>query len=197
MLLAGSGWETVFVLADVFTSGVASSLLNGKHVKRTRYAYHLTLARLHILECQAYAEYKELLSLYDVPESFDAWEKRQCKRSRTFCFWITVKHFLILVSRFVRGQRQGDWDLTLKACWSLASWYFGCSKWNYSRWNLVFVRNMVRLSITHPDVHSAFSNGLFVVQRSSTKFSWMALDQSQEYSVRHLKDGGSTKRSLC
>ena len=52
---------------------------------------------------------------------------------------------------------------------------------------------MVRLPITHPDVHAAFTKGLFVLQRSSTKFAMMALDQSQEHSVKHLKDGGTTK----
>jgi len=31
-LLAGSGWERMFSIADVFTPGVAASLLGGKHV---------------------------------------------------------------------------------------------------------------------------------------------------------------------
>ena len=31
------------------------------------------------------------------------------------------------------------------------------------------------------------------VQRSSTKFGLMGLDQSQEHNVKHLKDGGSIK----
>jgi len=42
---------------DNFTPGVATSLLGGKHVKRTRYAYQLTLARRNTLRMQAYDEY--------------------------------------------------------------------------------------------------------------------------------------------
>jgi len=38
-LLAGSGWKRMFSIANIFTPGVATSLLGGKHVKRTRYAY--------------------------------------------------------------------------------------------------------------------------------------------------------------
>jgi hypothetical protein len=34
----------MFSLAKIFTSGIAASLLGGKHVKHTRYSYHLTLA---------------------------------------------------------------------------------------------------------------------------------------------------------
>ena len=107
------------MLANIFTFGTAASLLNGKNVKRTRYAYHLTLAWLHILECCAYADYINMLGPCDTAESIDAWEERQCKQSRTFSFWTTVKNFLLLVCRFVRAQRQCNWDLTLKACWSL------------------------------------------------------------------------------
>ena len=195
VLLAGSGWEQLFITSNVYTSGVAASLLGGKHVKRTRHAYHLTLAWIHILESKAYADYlhETVRNPYDVYESMEAWESRMCKLCPTFCVWITVKHFLLLVCRLVRGQRQGDWPLTLKACFGLGGWFFACSKYNYARWILVFVRNMMCLPITHPDVHTAFTQGLFVVQRSKKKFATMALDQSQEHSVKYLKDGGGTK----
>ena len=48
------------------------------------------------------------------------------------------------------------------------------------------------LPMTHPEVYSAFMDGLFSVQRSNTKFSMMALDQNHEHSVKLSKeDGGS------
>ena len=46
-LLAGSDWDHMFFPVNVFTSGVASCLLDGKHIKQTRYSYQLTLAWLH------------------------------------------------------------------------------------------------------------------------------------------------------
>ena len=55
------------------------------------------------------------------------------------------------------------------------------------------MRDMVQLPSTHPDVHEAFQNGLFVVQRSNKKFATMALDQSQVHCVKYLKDGSGTK----
>ena len=55
-----------------------------------------------------------------------------------------------------------------------------------------FHRHMTMLPEKHPEVHEVFMEGLFVVQRSSTKFSLMELDQSQEHSVQLVKsDGGS------
>ena len=47
--MGGSGWEDIFLKAGIFQSGVFSSLLGGKHVKRTRYAYELTLVWLEII----------------------------------------------------------------------------------------------------------------------------------------------------
>ena len=131
--------------------------------------------------------------LNDVVEPMDVWEQRMCSLCPTFCFWVTIKRFLLLVCRFVRGQRQANWNLTLQAIFGLTSWFFVCGRWNYSRWSLVFLRDMVQLPSTHPDVHEAFQNGLFVVQRSNKKFATMALDQSQEHCVKYLKDGSGTK----
>ena len=126
VILAGSGWESVFTASNIFTTGVAASLLGGKHVKRTRNAYHLTLAWLHILECQAYSAYMEesCSGLNDVVEPMDVWEQRMCRLCPTFCFWVTIKRFLLLVCRFVRGQRQANWNLTLQAIFGLTSWFF-------------------------------------------------------------------------
>ena len=46
----------------------------------------------------------------------------------------------------------------------------------------------MRLPETHPSVHEAFMTGKFVVQRGDKKFSLMALDQSQEHSIKFLKE---------
>ena len=53
-LLGGSGWEDLFNVAGVFTSGVCMSLLGGRHVKRTREAYELTLLWLSIMKDRAW-----------------------------------------------------------------------------------------------------------------------------------------------
>ena len=101
-LLSGSGWERMFSLANIFTSGVAASLLSGKHVKRTRYAYQLTLAWLHVLEIQAYEEYCH--ETQGPPMSFEMWEKNLVGTCPTIWYWITVRDYLLNSCRFIRGQ---------------------------------------------------------------------------------------------
>ena len=190
-LLAGSGWERMFTQAKIFTPGVSASLLGGKHVKRTRYAYQLTLAWLHMLKLQAYAEYCQLI--WGPHETMEMWEKRLVSNAPTFGYWKTVQDYLLINSSFVRGQRAGDWPLTLNACYNLCPWFFAFGHTNYARWMPVFLKDMACLPEAHPDVHKAFMDGKFVVQRGNKKFSLMSLDQSQEHSIKLLKDTAGAK----
>ncbi|KAL8620009.1 hypothetical protein ACOMHN_015291 [Nucella lapillus] len=175
----------MFSMANIFSSGVTASLLGGKHVKRTRYAYHLTLALLHVLKLRAYKEY---CTGYGPHEPTDVWEQRLIDASPTISYWTTVREYLLINCHFVKGQRQGDWPLTLSACEDLCSWFFVFGHTNYAQWLPVFLQNMARLPDLHPSVHAEFMEGNFVVQRSEKKFSMMGLDQSQEHSIQFLKE---------
>ncbi|KAL8591565.1 hypothetical protein ACOMHN_055532 [Nucella lapillus] len=188
-LLAGSGWDRMFCLSKIYETGVAASLLGGKHVKRTRHAYHLTLAWLHLLEIEAYEEYCN--AGFGPFEPMVVWERRMFINAPTAFFWITVREYLSLMCRIVKGQRLGDWPLTLSALHDMCPWFFAFGHTNYARWLPVFLRDMAKLPETHPSVHEAFMCGKFSVQRGDSKFSLMALDQSQEHSVKFLKEGGT------
>ena len=64
---------------------------------------------------------------------------------------------------------------------------------NHARWMPVFLKDMACLPETHPSVHEGFMEGKFVVQRSDKKFSLMALDQSQEHSIKFLRENSEAK----
>ncbi|KAJ8387599.1 hypothetical protein AAFF_G00152950 [Aldrovandia affinis] len=193
-LLAGSGWDRMFTQANIFNTGVAASLLGGKHVKRTRYAYQLTLAWLHVLKEQAYDEYCR--EGYGPHETMEMWENRLNSNAPTVCYWMTVRDYLMINCRFIRGQRVGNWPLTLNACEDLCPWLFAFGHTNYARWMPIFLKDMATLRDTHPSVHEAFMEGKFVVQRGDNKFSLMALDQSQEHSIKFLQEDSGSKGSM-
>ena len=185
-LLVGSGWDRMFTLSDIHTSGVALSLLGAKDVKRTRHAHHLTLALITKLKHDAYGTYCVGASRPHV--SFDMWLQRQSAKSPTFWFWLMAEELLLVLCRFIRGQRTGDWTLTKQALHDLCPWFFTFGHTNYARWLPVFLRDMALLPSKHLSVHEEFERGKFVVQRSDKKFSLMALDQSQEHCIKFLKE---------
>ncbi|XP_076158119.1 uncharacterized protein LOC143140875 [Alosa pseudoharengus] len=190
-LLAGSGWDRMFALAKIFNTGVAASLLSGKHVKRTRYAYQLTLAWLHVLKIQAYEGYCQ--EGYGPHESMEMWENRLRNNAPTTSYWLTVRDYLRINCRLIRGQRVRNWPLTLNALEDLCPWLFAFGHTNYAHWMPVFLKDMANLPDTHPAVHEAFMEGKFVVQRGDKKFSLMPLDQSQEHSIKFLKEDSGPK----
>ena len=103
------------------------------------------------------------------PESMEIWEKRLVNNVQTICYWTTVREYLLINCRFIRGQRVGHWPLTLNSCNELCPWFFAIGHTNYARWLPVFLKDMAKLPEDHPAVHDAFMEGMCVVQRGDKK----------------------------
>ena len=190
-ILGGSGWERMFSLSKIHTPGVAASLLGGHKVKKTRQAYLVTLAWLDILKYQTYEQHCQGIGPH---ESIEMWERKLLTVSPTAHFWgKTVREFLLKVCKFVRSQRLGEWHECLSTIDSVCPYFFALGHTNYARWIPVFIRDMAQLPVKHPDVYKEFLNKHFVVQRSHKKFSLMGLDQSQEHSIKFLKEDSGPK----
>ena len=186
-LLRDSGWATVLPQAEVLTSGRAQSVLNEHHIKRTRYAHQVSLMSLYLLKQTAYSEYCE--KVMGPPESFDMWNRRS-QTIVQFKFWSTIMELELLMTRFVRSLREGDFTLYVQACDELCGWFHALDHTNYARWLPVHIRDMVELAEKHPEVHAEFMKGNFVVQKSARKFSLMAKDQAHEQSNKSLQAHG-------
>jgi hypothetical protein len=188
-LLRDSGWSHILSEAQVLTSGRAQSALNEHHIKRTRYAHQVTLMSLHLLKRQSYCEYAS--SAPGPCESFDMWNDKCKAQVPQFNFWNTIMELELLISRFVRSLREGDFRLYIQACDELCEWFTVMDHTNYARWLPVHVRDMVLLEERNPDVFNEFCyNGNFTVQKGEKKFSLMAKDQGHEQSNKILQAHG-------
>ena len=186
-LLRGSGWDSILSQAEVLTSGRAQSALNEHHIKRTRYAHQVSLMSLYLLKKTAYTEYCK--NVMGPPEPFNMWNQRS-QALPMFKFWSTIIDLELLMSRFVRSLREGDFQLYVQSCDELCCWFHALDHTNYARWLPVHVRDMVELAEKHPQVHAEFMKGNFVVQKSARKFSLMAKDQAHEQSNKVLQTHG-------
>ena len=126
------------------------------------------------------------------PEPMEIWEKRHVNNVPTICYWTTVREYLLINCRFIRGQRVGHWPLTLNACNELCPWFFAFGHTKYARWLPVFERHG-NVTTDPSSSHDAFMEGQFVVQRGDKKFALMALDQSQKHSIQYLKEDSGAK----
>ena len=73
---------------------------------------------------------------------------------------------LSLILDVIYSTRVGDWNLFVESIKNLTVWAFAHDRYNYSRYLLVFLGDIMRLPSSHPDVYDAFLSGNFSVQLS-------------------------------
>ncbi len=75
---------------------------------------------------------------------------------------------VFILLRFIRAQRDGDWDLHLDTFAQMLPFFMRYDNLNCGRWGPIYVTEMHNLPET---VLSEFKNGNFVVKRSARKFN--------------------------
>ncbi len=169
--LRDSGWIAALIDAEVTTPGRAEAMLKGSHVTRTRYAHQVTVLSLSILRREAYMKYTcDCQKNEEEPLSFIAW----CKKGEAlpqFKYWQTVYDMEMLLLRFVRSVRVGDFNLYVKTLDEVADWAFILDHYNYACWLPVHVRDMINLQDKHPVLYKQFADGFFTVAKTQNPFS--------------------------
>ena len=181
--LSGSGWPEVMCNAGVATQGIAESFLSASHVSHTRRAHQVTAASLFILLNKAYNQYKASLleenEHCNIP-AFADWKEERATKSQHFNYWASVLDFELMCLRLMRAFREADFPLYVDTIRKILPWMFVMDHPNYSRWLSVHYRDMCLLPSKHPDICNHFSDGAFVVHKTTRVFSSIALDHTHE-----------------
>ena len=93
---------------------------------------------------------------------------------------------------FLRSIRSRHFDLHVHSLDKLLPWVFAFDQYNYARWMSVHQFNMEMLHKTNSLIYQEFNaTGNFVVARTNSDFSSIALDQRHEQLNKGIKgDGG-------
>jgi hypothetical protein len=184
--LEDSGWTSALTQANIASSGTADSFICASHVTKTRHAHQVTVASLHTLLSEAYTK----KCGEEATTSFDEWCTDRAAQSVHFDYWFKVMSLEIMLLLYVRSIREGDFDLYVQSLAQLMPWFFALDHIHYSRWLSVHIRDMMILSEKHPDILEAFRSGQFEVNKTSNKFSAMAIDQCHEQNNAVIKGSG-------
>ena len=88
--------------------GRAASALDDKHIQRTRYIHQVSLVAFSIMRQEAYSQYVQSdgngLSL-------DQWISQESNKSPNFAYWSTLIDLEMIMCRFIRSIREGDFLL--------------------------------------------------------------------------------------
>jgi len=185
--LEDSGWTNALVQADIATSGTANSFIHASHVTKTRHAHQVTAASLYTLLQRAHSDTDAVQA--DSPP-FEEWCTQRSKASVHFDYWLKTLSLELLLLRYIRSIREGNFQLYVESLTQIMPWMFALDHTHYSRWLSVHIRDMMSLAEKHPHVLAEFQSGNFVVHKTSNKFSAMALDQSHEQNNAMVKGCG-------
>lgn len=111
-MLAGSGWTSALVEADVASSGTADSFLTATNVTKTCQAHQVTACSLFQLLKKVYSSYLAEHSDGDEEaSSFVEWCDSQKKESPQFAFWFSIRNMELTILTLVRAFREGNFNL--------------------------------------------------------------------------------------
>ena len=183
--LDGSGWTNAITISGLASSGIANSFLKVSHLTRTRHAHQVTAASLHILQQKAYSEYRGQNAL-----SFDEWSVKTSERQPQFAFWASVLNLQLIVLQMLYSIRTADFTCYKESLSMVVPWMFALDRVNYARWMSVHIRDLADIESKHPELHRKFSEGAFVVRKTTRKFSAIAIDHAHEQCNALVKGEG-------
>ena len=85
--------------------------------------------------------------------------------------------------QFLKAERTGNWKLHLSSIAAMLPHYFAMDRQNYARFLPVYLADMQRLELTHPDVYKEFAAGNHSISRSGQPFSQVSADMAMEHSI--------------
>lgn len=104
-------------------------------------------------------------------------------RSQMFKFWDSYINMVFVLLRFIKAEREANWELHLQSTAEMLPHFFSMDRTNYSRWFPVHLADMLQLGKTAPEVHREFLEGNHAVSRSQQPFSQIWTDMALEQSV--------------
>lgn len=185
--LEDSGWTNILIQADIASPGTANSFIKGSHVTKTRHAHQLTAASLYILLQEAYSVECDNS---EVQLTYEEWCQERAKTCVYFDYWLKTLTLELLLLRYIRALREGNFQLYVESLTLIMPWIFALDHTHYSRWLSVHIRDMTTLAEKHPDILKEFQSGNFVAHKTNNKFSAIALDQCHEQNNAFVKGVG-------
>lgn len=224
-----AGLRDVFVEADVVASGSVNKVFEGQHWNRGVKAHKIGAEAFSRLRWKGFIDWltdvgKELdmenliARVGDFRENVNQEALRILQTSEVFMeaqalyveyiesltglqrFWSDYIETVLLLLRFIRSAREGDWNLHIECLQEMLVWFWAYDRINYERYLPVYLLMMHNLEIDHPDAHEQLTSGqLFTVQRSKDNpFGRIPVDQTVESTInRDCKTRGGIVGISC
>ncbi len=165
--------------ADIAGIGTADSFIKVSHVTKTRGMPTRLQPQVFMTFCTKHMHM-----------TLERWCEVQSQQNPQFDYWLKTWSLEIILLLYIRAIREGNFQLYIESLSKIIPWMFALNHTHYSRWLPVHIRDMLSLSEKHPEILEEFRAGKFVVHKTSSKFSAMAIDQCHKQNNATVKESG-------
>ena len=94
-----------------------------------------------------------------------------------------------ILKQFIKAEREGNWSLHLHSMARMLPFFAASGHDLYTKSAYIYLQNMEKLSISHPNVHRLFQEGYHVVRRSDRHWAGLSTDLViEQMLMRSLKN---------
>ena len=165
-----NGLEKILSSNDLSFNGTLA-LVDVNDIKRAHYCLQVASCAVFRKLKDAYVQSSSVLPIFDWLEHY----------------WILIFDLKVLVLVFIHSIREGNFQVYIESLISLCKWYFVLDHIHYSQSCTVQCFDLMLLETLYPDVHKEFMAGHFSFQKTSSKFSRLAIDQIHEQNKKIIK----------
>ena len=121
--------------------------------------------------------------LTEITDLFAIFKSENQERSNLFAFWDEYCSMVTTLLQFLKAERTGSWKLHLFSTAAMLPQFFSMDRQNYARYLPVYLADMQKLELTHPEVYKEFAEGNHSISRSGQPFSQVSTDMALEQSI--------------
>lgn len=113
-------------------------------------------------------------------------------KSKLFSFWEEYIDMVMILLQFIKAEHTGNWNLHLSSTAAMIPHFFAMDRTNYARWMPIYLADMHKLEVRHPNVFKEFSAGNHSVSRSQQPFAecWTDMSLEQSFNLDSKSKGG-------
>ena len=164
----GTVYNTL-IESGVYAAGSTSALMKGKSYNRGIRAHNLCLEGFFRLMWDAFILWYESRD-EKIPEERVLHKIVDCVRVVEYSF-------------FLKAERTGYCKLHLSSTAAMLPQFFAMDRQNYAHYLPVYLADMQKLELTHPEVYKEFAEGNHSISRSGQTFSQVSTDMALEQSI--------------
>ena len=133
--------------------------------------------------------------LHEISSRIEEAKKTLANESRTSKLWMGYLRIIDIITKYIRADRLGIWDLHLETIQESLPIFAAAGHFNYVKSSYLYLQTMLDFAAKNSKVFQYFKSGGFVVRRSERHWAGLACDLTiEQVLLRSLKTTGGLTR---